>query len=50
MDIYSTAFDKFTEWAQLAQTNGKGVYIEEVWAPFDLPDPMRAVERRTTGG
>jgi hypothetical protein len=40
MDIYSTAFDKFTEWAQLAQANGKGAYIEEVWTPFDLPDPM----------
>jgi len=40
MDIYSTAFDKFTQWAQLAQANGKGVYIEEVWTPFDLPDPL----------
>ena len=40
MDIYSSAFDKFTEWAQLAQANGKGVYIEEVWAPFDLPNPL----------
>ncbi|MGA3043747.1 MAG: hypothetical protein ABSF54_23490, partial [Bryobacteraceae bacterium] len=40
MDIYSTAFDKFTEWAQLAQANGKGAYIEEVWTPFDLPDPI----------
>jgi len=40
MDIYSSAFDKFTEWAQLARSNGKGVYIEEVWAPFDLPDPL----------
>lgn len=40
MDIYSSAFDKFTQWAQLAQANGKGVYIEEVWTPFDLPDPI----------
>jgi len=40
MDIYSTAFDKFAQWAQLAQANSKGVYIEEVWAPFDLPDPL----------
>jgi len=40
MDIYSTAFDKFTQWAQLAQANGKGVYIEEVWTPFDLPNPL----------
>jgi uncharacterized protein (TIGR03437 family) len=40
MDIYSTAFDKFTQWAQLAQASGKGVYIEEVWTPFDLPDPL----------
>ena len=40
MDIYSSAFSKFTQWAQLAQTNGKGVYVEEVWSPFDLPSPM----------
>ncbi|MGC9951572.1 MAG: hypothetical protein ABSF64_34910 [Bryobacteraceae bacterium] len=40
MDIYSTAFDQFAQWAQLAQTNGKGVYIEEVWTPFDLPNPL----------
>jgi uncharacterized protein (TIGR03437 family) len=40
MDIYSSAFDKFSQWAQLAQANGKGVYIEEVWTPFDLPNPI----------
>jgi uncharacterized protein (TIGR03437 family) len=40
MDIYSTAFDKFAQWAQLAQANGKPAYIEEVWAPFDLPNPI----------
>jgi uncharacterized protein (TIGR03437 family) len=40
MDIYSSAFDKFSEWVQLAQSNGKGVYIEEVWTPFDLPNPL----------
>ena len=40
MDIYSSAFDKFTQWAQLAQANGKGVYIEELWTPFDLPNPL----------
>jgi uncharacterized protein (TIGR03437 family) len=40
MDIYSTAFDKFAEWGQLAQANGKPAYIEEVWAPFDLPNPI----------
>jgi len=40
MDIYSSAFDKFTHWAQLAHANGKGVYIEEAWTPFDLPDPL----------
>jgi uncharacterized protein (TIGR03437 family) len=40
MDIYSTAFDEFAQWAQLAQANNKGVYIEEVWTPFDLPNPL----------
>ena len=40
MDIYSSAFDKFAQWSQLAHANGKGAYIEEVWTPFDLPDPI----------
>jgi hypothetical protein len=39
MDIYNTAFDKFAQWAQLAQANGKPAYIEEAWAP-DLPNPI----------
>jgi uncharacterized protein (TIGR03437 family) len=42
MDIYSTDFSQFSQWAQLAQQNGKGVYIEEVWAPHDVPVPLPA--------
>jgi uncharacterized protein (TIGR03437 family) len=37
MDIYSLYFNIFTQWAQLAHQNGKGVYIEETWAPHYLP-------------
>jgi uncharacterized protein (TIGR03437 family) len=36
MDIYSTDFNIFTGWANLAHQNGKGVYIEEFWAPHYL--------------
>jgi len=42
MDIYSTSFSVFESWAQLAHANGKGVYIEEVWTPQDLPNPLPA--------
>jgi len=40
MDVYSTDFSQFIQWAQLAHANGKGVYIEEVWAPHDVPIPV----------
>ena len=34
MDIYNVGtFDQYQQWAQLAHSSGKGVYIEETWIP-----------------
>ncbi len=51
MDIYNTdtlttipstcpGCSSYTDWAKLAQSNGKGAYIAETWRPSYLPDPL----------
>jgi len=41
MDIYNDdTFATYSQWASLAHTNHKGTYIEEVWAPHYLPNPL----------
>jgi len=43
MDIYnSDTFPTYNLWIQLAKTNNKGMYIEEFWAPHDIPNPLPA--------
>lgn len=43
MDIYDgNSFPQYTQWAQMAHAAGKGVYIEETWAPTFLPNPLPA--------
>lgn len=37
MDLYSTDFSQDETFAQMAHANGKGVYMEETFAPHDLP-------------
>jgi len=48
MEVYDTAnFDTYTKWVQEAHAaadpahpNGKGVYIDQTWAPFYLPSTL----------
>lgn len=41
MDIYNDdTFPVYENWIQLANTNHKGIYIEETWAPHYLPVPL----------
>ena len=41
MDIYNAdTFDTYQQWAQAARAAGKGVYIEETWAPAYVPYPL----------
>ena len=41
MDIYNDdTFPTYIQWASLAHANNKGVYIEELWAPHYLPNPL----------
>ena len=50
MDVYTgDSFTQLNGWVQLAHSvvdsshpNGKGIYIEETWAPKFLPDPLPA--------
>jgi hypothetical protein len=52
MDIYNDdTFSQYEQWAQLAQSSGKGVYIEETWIPHyltteDRPDHLRKERRQ----
>ena len=50
-DIYSdTSFFQLNVWVQLAHQSGKGMYIEETWAPKDLPSPLPANWQALPGG
>lgn len=41
MDIYNDdTFPQYAQWAKMAHTAGKGVYIEETWAPAWVPYPV----------
>jgi uncharacterized protein (TIGR03437 family) len=43
MDIYNDdTFSQYEQWAQLAQSSGKGVYIEETWIPHYLTTTLPA--------
>jgi uncharacterized protein (TIGR03437 family) len=43
MDIYNdNTFGQYQQWAQLAQAQGKGVYIEETWIPHYLTGALPA--------
>jgi uncharacterized protein (TIGR03437 family) len=35
-DLYNTSFSQVTSWAQTAHASGKGMYMEETWAPSYL--------------
>lgn len=38
MDVYEDqSFAPLDTWVSLAHSNGKGIYVEETWAPKDLP-------------
>jgi len=38
MDVYQDQyFAQLDTWVSLAHANGKGIYVEETWAPKDLP-------------
>src|SRR5450759_107233 len=58
IDIYGpTGFDGLNGWIQLAQTtvdpahpNGKGIYIEETWAPKFLQNPLPPNWQSNPGG
>ena len=39
----------YTQWAQLAKDNGKGVYVAETWTPAYLPNPLPAGAISPTG-
>ena len=50
MDIYNDdTFSTYTQWASLAHANNKGAYIEELWAPHYLPNPLPAGTLSPTG-
>ena len=41
MDVYTDdSFPGLNTWVQLAHSNGKGIYIEETWAPKYLPSSL----------
>lgn len=51
MDIYGdTTFPQFNNWVQLTKQNNKGFYIEETWAPKDLPSTLPANWQGLPGG
>ena len=40
VDLYSVDFATVEAWVQIAQTNKKGIYMEETWAPTYLPSTL----------
>jgi uncharacterized protein (TIGR03437 family) len=51
MDIYDdNVFTQLDGWIQLAKANGKGIYIEETWAPKYLPATLPPGWQSNPGG
>lgn len=51
VDIYSdTSFTQLNGWVQMAHQSGKGIYVEETWAPKDLPSSLPAGWQALPGG
>lgn len=51
MDIYDyTTFTQLDGWIQAAQQSGKTIYVEETWAPKDLPNPLPPNWQSLPGG
>ena len=51
MDIYAyTSFTQLDGWIQAAQQSGKAIYVEETWAPKDLPNPLPPGWQSLPGG
>lgn len=51
MDIYDyTTFTQLDGWIEAAQQSGKAIYVEETWAPKDLPNPLPPDWQSLPGG